>query len=441
MSEIHVKDFAQLKEKFEANTCNKVSQRSVMKNGILNSTQNQVAIGENDFFFSIDVDSEAVANQNKSGRCWMFACLNILRAHIEKQYNVKHFELSQNYTNFYDKLEKANYFHQNIVETANSPLSDRTVVKLLQTPQQDGGDWELIVSIIDKYGVMPKDKMDETHSSIDSSELNTVLNRKLRQDAIILRELVREGATEEKITHVREKMLTDVYQILAVSLGTPPERFDFEYRDLDKKYHIFRDLTAQDFYKDYTQVDLNDYVELINVPIQSMPYNKMYGVELSRNMVNGLPNSYLNVDMDTLKALTIKQLQSGEPVWFACDVLQSSDRQKGIMALDLYDLEASFNIKFTMDKGQRFEYRESLPTHAMVLGGVDLVEGKPTKWKVENSWGDKVGDKGFFVMSDEWMSEYAYAVAVHKDLLDDDLRKVISTEPTILPYWNEMYPL
>lgn len=441
MTELDVKHFKKLKEDFQKESCHTLIQRGVMKNGILDSSQNEAVLGKNNFIFSVDDDCEAVANQNQSGRCWMFSCLNTLRHHIEKKYKIKNLELSQNFTNFYDKLEKSNYFYQNIIDTANSELDDRTVRHLLQTPQQDGGDWELIVSIIEKYGVVPKASMKETHASFNSAELNTVLNRKLRQDAITLRTLVHENAAESELTSVREKMLDEVYTLLSVALGLPPETIDFEYRDTDKNYHADRGLTPKEFYQKYVDINLTDYVELINVPIESMPYNKMYTVELGNNMVGGTPNLYLNVDMDTLKEYAVKQLQSGEPVWFACDVLQASDIKKGVMDPHLYDLEATFGITDTMTKGQRFEHRESLPTHAMVLGGVDLVDGKPTKWKVENSWGPKVGDKGFFVMSDEWMDQYTYAVAVRKDLLTPELQEIAQSTPIVLPYWNEMYPL
>lgn len=441
MTELDVKHFKKLKEDFQKESCHTLIQRGVMKNGILDSSQNEAVLGKNNFIFSVDDDCEAVANQNQSGRCWMFSCLNTLRHHIEKKYKIKNLELSQNFTNFYDKLEKSNYFYQNIIDTANSELDDRTVRHLLQTPQQDGGDWELIVSIIEKYGVVPKASMKETHASLNSAELNTVLNRKLRQDAITLRTLVHENAAESELTSVREKMLDEVYTLLSVALGLPPETIDFEYRDTDKNYHADRGLTPKEFYQKYVDINLTDYVELINVPIESMPYNKMYTVELGNNMVGGTPNLYLNVDMDTLKDYAVKQLQSGEPVWFACDVLQASDIKKGVMDPHLYDLEATFGITDTMTKGQRFEHRESLPTHAMVLGGVDLVDGKPTKWKVENSWGPKVGDKGFFVMSDEWMDQYTYAVAVRKDLLTPELQEIAQSTPIVLPYWNEMYPL
>ncbi|WP_099332321.1 aminopeptidase C [Actinomyces minihominis] len=441
-------DIERMRTGYKDKTGQHIAQRAVTKNGILESTQNLEVIEDHPFVYSIDIDSEAVANQAQSGRCWMFAALNLLRLHIEKSLKLPKgtFQLSQNYSYFYDKIEKANFFHQAIIDTALDDINDRKVTFLVQTPQQDGGDWDLIAAIIKKYGVVPKTAMDETSSSINSAELNTVLNRKLRQDAQKLREMVRSEASEEEITAARRGMLDDVYSIVSVALGTPPETFDFEYRDTDKNYHGDFGLTALEFYDKYVPVDLEDYVGIINVPIDSMPYGKLYGIDLSNEIIKGRPNRYINVDMETMKKLAIEQLKAGQPVWFGSDVLQSSDIHKGVMAMGLYGLDEAFGFEFTQDKGERFLYRESLPTHAMVIGGVDLVDDKPTRWKVENSWGanvdgQKVGNNGYFVMGDDWMDQFTYEVVIHKDHLGDELLSVLDTEPIILPFWTTFNPL
>lgn len=437
MGEIKLTELKKFQEKFDARECNKVVQKGVMKNGIREASVNQTAVEKNSFIFSDDLDSEAVANQNKSGRCWMFAALNTFRYHIEKKLNLPKgvFELSQNYTNFYDKLEKSNYFYENMINLADRPLSDRTVNFLLQNPQQDGGEWDMLLAITEKYGVIPRNCMKETKSSFDSSELNAYLNEKLQQDAVILRNLVRSGASKNDVEKQREKMLEEVYRILSIALGTPPKTVDFEYRDKDKKYHIDQNLTPMEFYKKYVDINPDDYICLTNIPMEEMPLNKLYGMEYSENVVGGRKNRFLNVEMNLLKECAIKQLQAGEPAWFACDVLQSSDFNKGIMALDLYDVEDTFDIKYTMTKGERVEYLQSGPDHAMVLAGVDLEDGKPIKWKVENSWGSKIGDKGYFVMSDDWMNQFTYQVVIRKNLLPKEVLAIAETTPVILAPW------
>ncbi|EAC9982174.1 aminopeptidase, partial [Listeria monocytogenes] len=413
-------------------------QRSVVKNGITASAENVSAKVNNVPVFSVDVTTGKVSNQKQSGRCWMFAALNTFRHKMLNDFNLKEFELSQNHTFFWDKYEKANYFYENILATANEPLTSRKVAFLLQTPQQDGGQWDMIVSIFQKYGVVPKTVMPESSNSSNSRDLNNYLNKKLRKDAVALRQLVAEGKTAEDIQTAKEAMLEDIYRFLATSLGTPPETFDFEYRDEDKNYHIDRNLTPQSFYEKYVGVDLDDYVSIINAPTADKPYNQSYTVEMLGNVVGGKEVKYLNVDMPTFKKLAIAQLEQGESVWFGCDVGQSSTRDTGIMALDAYDINDLFDIDFTMTKTERLDFGESLMTHAMVLTGVDLIDGESTKWKVENSWGEKVGTNGFFVMSDAWMDEYTYQIVVRKEFLTAEQLAAFEAEPTVLAPWDPM---
>lgn len=413
-------------------------QRGVVKNGITASAQNQQAEVNNVPVFSVDITTGKVANQKQSGRCWMFAALNTFRHKMINSFNLKDFELSQNYTFFWDKYEKSNYFYENIIATADQELDSRKVAFLLATPQQDGGQWDMIVSLFQKYGVVPKTAMPESSNSSNSRDLNNYLNKKLRKDATILRELITAGKSAAEVQAVKETMLEEVYNFLATSLGTPPETFDFEYRDEEKNYHLDQKLTPQSFYEKYVGVNLDDYVSVINAPTTDKPYNQTYTVEMLGNVVGGKEVKYINVDMSTFKKLAVAQLEQGESVWFGCDVGQSSTRDSGIMSLDAYDMNDLFDIDFTMTKAQRLDFGESLMTHAMVLTGVDVIDGTSTKWKVENSWGEKVGDKGFFVMSDAWMDEYTYQIVIRKELLSKELQEVWKQEPTVLAPWDPM---
>ncbi len=438
MSEITKELTQKFASDFKDNKKQQALQRGVVKNGIRASAENVSAQVNNVPVFSVDIKTGKVANQKQSGRCWMFAALNTFRHKMLNQFNLKEFELSQNYTFFWDKYEKANYFYENILATANQELTSRKVAFLLQTPQQDGGQWDMIVSIFQKYGVVPKTAMPESNSSSSSRELNTYLNKKLRKDASMLRCLVADGKTSEEIQTIKATMLQEVYNFLAISLGTPPETFDFEYRDDEQVYHLDRGLTPQSFYEKYVGVNLDDYVSIINAPTTDKPYNQSYTVEMLGNVVGGKEVKYLNVDMEIFKQLAIAQLEQGESVWFGCDVGQSSTRDTGIMSLDAYDVNDLFDVDFDMTKAERLDYGESLMTHAMVLTGVDLVDGQPTKWKVENSWGEKVGDKGFFVASDAWVDEYTYQIVVRKDLLTAEQLAAFEAEPTVLAPWDPM---
>lgn len=438
MSEITKEMTAKNAAAFNANNKQNALQRGVVKNGITASAENISAHVNNVPVFSVDLKTGKVANQKQSGRCWMFAALNTFRHKMLKDFNLNEFELSQNYTFFWDKYEKANYFYENILATADQELTSRKVAFLLAVPQQDGGQWDMIVSIFQKYGVVPKTAMPESANSSNSRDLNNYLNKKLRKDAVKLRQLVADGKTEAEIQAAKAKMLEEVYNFLAISLGTPPETFDFEYRDEDKNYHLDQNLTPLAFYDKYVGIDLNDYVSIINAPTADKPYDKSYTVEMLGNVVGGKEVKYLNVDMDSFKKLAIAQLEQGESVWFGCDVGQSSTRDSGIMSLDAYDMNDLFDIDFTMTKAERLDFGESLMTHAMVLTGVDLVDGQSTKWKVENSWGEKVGEKGFFVMSDAWMDEYTYQIVIRRDLLTPEQQAAFDAEPTVLAPWDPM---
>jgi len=438
MSKITNERTQAFRKAFEKNSKQIALQRSVVKNGIRASAENMQTHVKNTPVFSIDLATGKVANQKQSGRCWMFAALNTFRHKLLTTFQLKDFELSQNYTFFWDKYEKANYFYENILNTAEQSVTSREVAFLLQTPQQDGGQWDMIVSLFQKYGVVPKSVMPESSNSSNSRDLNNYLNKLLRKHATLLRQMVAEDATQEEIQANREAMLQEVYNLLAISLGTPPAVFDFEYRDDEKKYHLDQGLTPQSFYAKYVGVDLDDYVSIINAPTEDKPFMKSYTVDMLGNVVDGKQVKYLNLKMDDFKVLAIKQLEQGESVWFGCDVGQSSTRDSGIMALDAYDVEDLFDVDLSMTKAERLDYGESLMTHAMVLTGVDLINDQAEKWKVENSWGEKVGEKGFFVMSDEWMDEYTYQIVVRKEFLTPEQLAAFEAEPTVLAPWDPM---
>lgn len=416
-----------------------VNERAVTKNGILSVSADYRSEVAMDRVFSIDIDTGKVADQKRSGRCWMFAALNTMRHSMREKLHMKDdFELSQNYTFFWDKLEKSNYFLENVLQTAGLPTSDRKVAWLMQTPQQDGGQWDMLVALIQKYGVVPQTVMPETFNSSNSTEINKQLNLKLRKDAVELRELVAANKGDADIQKAKEKMLNEIYRMLAYTFGEPPANFDFEYRDTDNNYHRIENITPQEFFKKYVGWNLDDYVSIINAPTADKPFNHMYTVEMLGNVLGGRQVRHLNLDMQTFRKVAIEQLKHGESVWFGSDVGQESDRKKGIMDPNLYHQDELFDVDFSMSKAERLDYGESMMTHAMVLTGVDLVNGQPTKWKVENSWGDKVGEKGFFVMSNDWMEEFCYQIVVNKKYLPKDLQEILKEEPTVLAPWDPM---
>jgi len=424
---------------YEANSKYAAMENAISHNGLLASLEKRSAAVENTPIFSLDLTKDKVSDQKASGRCWMFAALNTFRHKMIAGFQLEDFELSQAHTFFWDKYEKSNWFLEQVIATADQELTSRKVKFLLDTPQQDGGQWDMVVSLFEKYGVVPKSVYPESISSSDSRELNQILNKLLRQDAQILRELRVEGAESAELQAKKEELLQEVFNFLAMNLGLPPRKFDFSYRDKDNHFHSESGLTPLTFYQKYVDLKLADYVSIINAPTADKPYGRSYTVEMLGNVVGSKPVRYLNVEMDRLKELAIAQMQAGETVWFGSDVGQSSNRKAGVMAEGMHDFTASMDIRLTQDKAGRLDYSESLMTHAMVLTGVDLDEnGKAKKWKVENSWGEKVGNKGYFVASDAWMDEYTYQIVVRKEFLTAAELAAYEAEPLVLAPWDPM---
>ncbi|MBZ2062930.1 aminopeptidase C [Streptococcus sanguinis] len=424
---------------YEANSKFAAMENAISHNGLLASLEKRSAAVENTPVFSLDLTKDKVSDQKASGRCWMFAALNTFRHKMIAGFQLEDFELSQAHTFFWDKYEKSNWFLEQVIATADQELTSRKVKFLLDTPQQDGGQWDMVVALFEKYGVVPKSVYPESISSSNSRELNQILNKLLRQDAQILRELRQKGAESSELQAKKEELLQEVFNFLAMNLGLPPRQFDFSYRDKDNHFHSESGLTPLTFYQKYVDLKLDDYVSIINAPTADKPYGRSYTVEMLGNVVGSKPVRYLNVEMGRLKELAIAQMQAGETVWFGSDVAQSSNRKAGIMAEGMHDFTASMDIRLTQDKAGRLDYSESLMTHAMVLTGVDLDEnGKAKKWKVENSWGEKVGNKGYFVASDAWMDEYTYQIVVRKEFLTAAELAAYEAEPLVLAPWDPM---
>jgi len=424
---------------FDADRANTVAMKAVVNNGLLKTARDPAAVQRDTHAFSVNLQQGEITNQKQSGRCWMFAALNVMRSQMIHTRNLKTIELSQAYLFFYDKLEKSNYFLENILETLDEPVNGRLVSYLLQVPVNDGGQWDMLCNLIEKYGVVPKAAYPESTLSSASRELNSCLTGKLREDACILRKKHAAGADMEELRAAKAAMMEEVYRILCICLGKPPKTFDFEYRDKDDAFSRDCGLTPKGFYEKYIGLDLRDYVSLIHAPTADKPFGRSYTVKFLGNVKEGRPVRYVNLPIDELKRAAVAQLQAGDPVWFGCDVGKSSDREKGIMDVELYSLESLLDTTFSMTKAERLDYGQSLMTHAMVFQGVNLDEaGLPNRWRVENSWGKDVGADGYYVMTDRWFDEYMYQVVVHKKYLSEEQLAAYAAEPIELEPWDPM---
>ncbi len=418
-----------------------IASHAAQENGIYKASQNLQSKIDLNPTFSVEIETGKPADQKQSGRCWMFSALNTMRHPLQKEYKVKDFELSQNYTNFWDKFEKSNWFFENVIASADKPLGDRKVSFLFATPQQDGGQWDMLCGLIEKYGIVPKSVYPETANATNSSALNDTLNTLLRKDGLELRDLVNSGKSEDEVEARKNEFLNDVFRILAISLGVPPKKFDFEYKDDDGNYHREAGITPKEFFDKYVGMNLEDHVSIINSPTDDKPYHKVFSVEYLGNVVGGRQVRHLNLTINEMKDLIIKQLKAGEVVWFGSNVGKDSERQLGLLDTNIYKRDELFDVDFSMTKAERLDSTESMMDHAMVITGVDLVDDKPTKWKIENSWGEKPGFKGYFVMSDSWFDSFVYQAVINKKFLPDDMKKEFddgAKNPIQLLPWDPM---
>ncbi|MCY0870469.1 MAG: C1 family peptidase [Firmicutes bacterium] len=426
------------RQKFQSVTQNRTIMNAIRKNGIQAVAMNQDAVINMQHTFSHEIETGAVTSQKQSGRCWMFAGLNTMRIRVAQKCNLKSFELSQNYQMFWDKFEKANYFLETILETLDEPTDGRLVNWLLHGPVQDGGQWDMFVNLVHKYGVVPKSVMPETFHSSSSGMMNRLVTVKLREFAASLRESAAKGQTQSSLRAQKDEMLFAIWRLLCEFLGEPPEHFAFEYRDKDGEFHRDENLTPQSFCEKYVDMNLDDYISVIHAPTADKPFNHMYTVKYLGNVQDGQEVRYVNVDMDVLKQATLAQLLDNETVWFGCDVGKMADRDSGILDTALYDYEAALGVPFSMTKAQRLDYCESQMNHAMVFTGVHVVDGKTERWKVENSWGSEPGKDGYFVMSDPWFDEYMYQAVVKKSHLPAEIQQVLTESPKVLEPWDPM---
>ncbi len=387
--------------------------------------------------FSVEIPTLEVTNQQASGRCWLFAATNVLRERIAKELNLEKFELSQSYLAFWDKFERANYFLESILETANLPADDRTVSFVLATGVHDGGQWDMFANIVEKYGVVPKDVYNETYQSCHTNSMNHYLNRNLKICAAKLRALVAEGRPEAEIQAAKSEMLGRVYGFLCSCYTEPPRTFDFEYVDKDKNYHIEKGMTPASFCEKYVGDLLKKTVSVIHAPTKDKPYHKTYTIRMLGNVVGGREVRHLNLTMDEFKAAVIAQMQAGKVVWFGSDVGKFGEREKGVWDDQSFDAALLTGLDMEISKADALDYGFSAMNHAMVLTGVQLEDGRPVRWKIENSWGDANGEKGYYVCSDSWFDQYVFQAAVEREYLGD-LAALADQTPAVLEPWDPM---
>ena len=405
----------------------------------LNSTQINVlaASADNlamiDTHFSDEVKTKGRTDQKSSGRCWLFTGLNVLRSRMIEKHDLGAFTFSQNYLFFYDQLEKANLFLQGIIDTRDLPLEDRKVDWLFSNPIGDGGQFTGVSNLVMKYGVVPSDVMPETLSANNTSQMRTQLATKLREDGLRLR-----AAKPADTGKMKLEMLKEVYRMLVLCLGVPPTEFTWARYNSKGEFVSEKTYTPKGFYQEFIGEDLeNNYIMVMNNP--SVEYGKVYEIEYDRHVYDGQNWVYLNLPIEKIKEMAIASIKDNTALYFSCDVGKFLDRPRGIADLKNFDYESLMGVSFGMDKKERILTHASGSTHAMTLIAVDLKDGKPVKWMVENSWGAASGWQGNIIMTDEWFNEYMFRLVVEKKYVPADVMAQMNQKPILLPAWDPMF--
>ena len=434
--EITKKQIDKMRKEFESDTSARVAQNAVTNNNLSSVTLRRDLVQETDFTFSTKLDEWKATNQKSSGRCWLFATLNLFRPGTMKKMNVKEFEFSQAHIHFWDKFERSNHFLEAIIETSGRPVDDRTIHFLLSDPIGDGGQWNMAMNLIRKHGLVPKSAYPESNSSSSTRWMNSILKDILRSSASEIRGILDSGGSEKEARSHKDSRMEDIWRVLCIHLGTPPESFDWQWRDKDKEFHRRGEMTPQQFADEFVDVDWEEYVCIVNDPRNE--YYQTYTVDYLQNVAGGPPVVYLNVPSDEMKSITQEILEDGMPVWMGCDVGKQMDRKRGLWDANLFETNELYGVDYGMSKADRLRYGQTMMTHAMLFTGVDVYEGKPRRWRVENSWGDNSGQKGFYTMNDNWYDEHMFEIASPKKYLTEEMVKGLETVPIVLEAWDPM---
>lgn len=429
------KIFKQLDEAYELEPKNKVIENAISNMGIREASLNKNIINQHDFIFSNQIDTKDVTNQKKTGRCWMFAGLNMVRMHIAKKLNMEKFELSESFLYFYDNMEKANLFLQRVIDTKNLDIKDRKVEDVFYSTPEDGGYFEFFYYLIKKYGIVPKTNMGEIFHTEESHFMFYTLESALKKIAIEIR------ATDDKkeIEILRKKGLSYAYNIFVKSIGKPVKNFDFKYYDKDDKYHIEKNMTPKSFFDKYIGDFFDGKVKLLNDPRH--PYNRILVDKVAKNSVD-LPDLIgINVDMQTMKRACQKSIKNEETMWFACDIDINEDRESGVLDENLFNFDQTFINFPKMTKEERINARYSTACHAMNLTGFDKIEKEVKFWKIENSWGEDDGKDGYFSMTDKWFEENTFEVIIDKKYLPKKVLNSFNKEKIYYDEFDPMYKL
>lgn len=424
----------QIRNRQPSQTANRAIANAMATNSIDDLARNFKTQGPVDTYFNIETPRQSIHNQKSSGRCWMFSGLNVLRSRFARAHkDTLSVEYSQDYLFFYDQLEKSNLMLQGVIDNARLPMDNERVRFFFKSPIGDGGTFCGVADLVEKYGLVPMEVQPETYSAENTARASRLIASKLREFGLELRKMVADGKSKKAVQDRKTEMLATIYNMLSLTLGEPIQQFSYAFKDKKgKAIGTPRTYTPQEFYRETVGGPLNGtFIMAMNDPRR--PYYQTYEVEYDRHTYDGHNWKYVNLPMEDIAQMAITALKDSAKLYSSYDVGKQFDRKRGYLDVNNYDYGTLFGTSFPMNKADRIATFDSGSTHAMTLSAVDLdAQGKPVKWKVENSWGPDNGVKGCLVMTNEWFNEYSFRLVVDKKYVPENILKAADKKPIIV---------
>lgn len=419
--QITLEQITEFSKEYNNEKTNKIIENSITKNGLENTCIDRNVIIENQPIFNIELPESKRYDQKDSYKCWIYAGLNVIKHNIAENLNIDimNLELSNSYIAFFDKLEKSNNTYENIIELKNTDLDYLHKEKIVQYCVSEGGYWQWFVAIVNKYGIVPMALMPDSIESANHEKISNIYTEKVKKDIIYLLKLKNNNESIERLREIKERFLKENYNLLSKILGEPNFKFDYEYKDKNNNYIIQKDMTPIKFKNKFLKLDLNDFVSIGNLPMYNKQYYKMYSKKYLGNIHGNSYVRFLNLPIEDLKELTIKQLKDNIPVWMGAHIMKFRDKKSGILDIRLYDYKNVLDFN-PLTKNEALDLHDIEMHHAMTFCGVHLLENKPIRWKIEDSYGNKEKVNGYYIMNDNFFNEFVLNVIINKKYLSKE---------------------
>lgn len=423
--------------KFNKTKKNKVFKNMNTKGNFKNIVLKSEYIQNKKIFFKNKIDVETLpTDQEKSGRCWIFAFLNIIRIDMIKKYNLTNFELSQTYLFFYDKLERANNFLNYAIKNIKVSLNNDKLNYIMDNITHDGGTFNIVANLIEKYGIVPKNNMDDLFHSKNSDDLNTFFSNFLKKSFYKIKH-----EKKRDLYKLKNEILSDCYKILVIFLGEPPKKITWEYYTEDKTtnkktYNVVENITPNEFYEKYICYKLKDKISLINYTCK--PYYKKYKSELI-DVYGKKDNLYINVPIEEIINGIKLSIDNKEAVWIGIDTNMYKSKEEGIYDRNAFNYKDIFGFHNDMNKCDSLLYGRTDINHAVIVKGYNLYEQNKNMngFLIEDSHGKNNGFNGDYYMNIDWFKEYGYMAVLDKKYISEKVLSVLNQKTIItLPYYD-----